>query len=303
MEGNIKVRAKARFLSQIPGVGARKRGDEFLTSPSVAQHLKQLDLVDILVPPAQKPAGPTERKPAGPGERKDPPAHPLRRLDGVTRFSAVDRAWEGKTVVILGGGPSLVMGDGLERIRSSHDREGRAIAVLAVNDAYKVAPHAGVLYAADGRWWNWHAKDEDLAAFAGQRVTVDGSAGEGNPGPDGYVLRSDSLIVYSRDPERLASGGNGGYQAINLAALAGAARIVLLGYDMKHKAGRQNWHKGHPIKSPDRWVRQWIPRFRELAAELKADGVEIFNASEETALDAFPRRPIAELLPHPGDRS
>jgi hypothetical protein len=68
---------------------------------------------------------------------------------------------------------------------------------------------------------------------------------------------------------------------------------------MKWKGGRQNWHPGHKIKSPDRWVRQWIPRFRELNKELKADGIEVINASEETALDAFPRQPIAELLPDP----
>ena len=68
---------------------------------------------------------------------------------------------------------------------------------------------------------------------------------------------------------------------------------------MKFKDGRQNWHAGHPVKSPERWVRQWKPHFRELAAELEEDGIEVFNASEETALDAFPRRPIAELLPDP----
>jgi hypothetical protein len=130
-------------------------------------------------------------------------------------------------------------------------------------------------------------------------VTIEGSEGEGGPGADAYVLRAGPTAVLSRDPARLAHGGNGGYQALNLAALAGARRIVLLGFDMKHKAGRQNWHAGHPVKAPDRWVRQWIPRFRDLARELERDGVEVINASEETALDAFPRRPIAELLPLP----
>lgn len=71
---------------------------------------------------------------------------------------------------------------------------------------------------------------------------------------------------------------------------------------MKHQAGRTNWHKPHPIKTPERWVKQWIPRFRDLAAELKKDGLEVRNASEETALDAFPRCPIADLLPDPLDQ-
>lgn len=68
---------------------------------------------------------------------------------------------------------------------------------------------------------------------------------------------------------------------------------------MKHKDGRSNWHGGHPVKAPERWVRGWIPNFRKLAAELEKDGVRVVNASEETALDAFPRARIAELLPDP----
>lgn len=218
-----------------------------------------------------------------------------------SRFGIVGRAWEGHSVVILGGGPSLADGDGLRRIRAKYDCEGRPVAVVAVNNAYQVAPHADILYYADGRWWGWHKDKPEYRAFQGLRVTIEGGDGEGAGDVDVHVMRLDTRGVLSRDPERLAHGGNGGYQAINLAALAGARRIVLLGYDMKHKAGRSNWHKGHPIKSPERWVKGWIPRFRELAAELKKDGVEVINASEETALDAFPRRPIAELLPDPQD--
>lgn len=115
------------------------------------------------------------------------------------------------------------------------------------------------------------------------------------------IIRIDSLAVLSRDPSCLAHGGNGGYQAINLAALAGAQRIVLLGFDMKFRQGQKNWHPGYPIKTPERHIKQWIPRFRELAAELRHDGVQVLNASEETALDAFERRPIADVLPHPNE--
>jgi hypothetical protein len=68
---------------------------------------------------------------------------------------------------------------------------------------------------------------------------------------------------------------------------------------MKHKAGRSNWHGWHPVKTPERYVKQFIKNFPPLAAELKRDGIEVINASEETALEAFPRRPIAELLPDP----
>jgi hypothetical protein len=70
---------------------------------------------------------------------------------------------------------------------------------------------------------------------------------------------------------------------------------------MQHKAGRQNWHAAHKVKAPARWVRAWIPHFRKLAKALEADGVAVVNASEETALDCFPRQAIAEILPAPGE--
>jgi hypothetical protein len=48
-------------------------------------------------------------------------------------------------------------GDGLRRLASSKvDRDGRPLAIIAVNNAYQVAPQADVLYYADGRWWTWH---------------------------------------------------------------------------------------------------------------------------------------------------
>lgn len=130
-------------------------------------------------------------------------------------------------------------------------------------------------------------------------MTVEGSEGEGVGDPDVYRLQIDSLSTLSREPTHLAHGGNGGYQALNLAALTGAERIVLLGYDLKFKGGRQNWHADHKVKTPPRYVAQWIPAFGRIAAELARDGVQVFNASEETALACFPRVPIAELLPLP----
>jgi hypothetical protein len=66
-------------------------------------------------------------------------------------------------------------------------------------------------------------------------VTVEGSEGYGED-PEAFKLHIAPLVALSRDARSLAHGGNGGYQAINLAYLAGAARIVLLGYDMKHRA-------------------------------------------------------------------
>lgn len=290
--------AVSRFTSTPLGKSFR-RGDKVTASSDYMDHLIGIGVIDprSVRDVNQKPVGPSEQKPAGPSEQKAPDPH-KKLLERAGRFAYVERAWLGRTVVILGGGPSLTQGDGLERIKASHDRAGLPLSIIAVNNAYQVAPHAEVLYAADGRWWTWHA--EQLKAFAGLKLQSDVAAGEGLA-EDGYIIRVNSRLVLSRDPAQLASGGNSGYQAINLAALAGAQRIVLLGFDMKRTDGRANWHAGHKITPPPRKLAEWIPRFRELAAELRREGIHVMNASEETALDAFERRPIAELIDLPSE--
>ena len=51
----------------------------------------------------------------------------------------------------------------------------------------------------------------------------------------------------SLDPDKLVTGHNSGFQALNLAVLAGARRILLLGYDGKAgQDGRTHWSGGHP---------------------------------------------------------
>lgn len=102
----------------------------------------------------------------------------------------------------------------------------------------------------------------------------------------------------SRDPLLIHEGGNSGYQAINLAYHAGAAHIVLLGFDMKTN-GKRHWFGDHPtpalnVSSP---YDVWIPKFGPLAADLAADGVAVTNCCTDSALGAFVRRPLSEALP------
>jgi len=88
-------------------------------------------------------------------------------------------------------------------------------------------------------------------------------------------------------------GGNSGYQCINLAYLWGAARIVLLGFDMQRTGGMSHWFGDHPPGlangSP---YEQWVQRFDKLAADLRQEDVEVINATKETALKCFKRVPI-----------
>lgn len=93
-------------------------------------------------------------------------------------------------------------------------------------------------------------------------------------------------------------GGNSGFQALSLALHFGAARVILLGYDMQFTGGRMHWHPDHKrsdkMHNPDqRLMNGWVVRFAELAKQTKA---EIINCTRETALTCFPRQALATAL-------
>jgi len=194
----------------------------------------------------------------------------------------VPRLWPGATIVCLGGGPSLTRED------VAHC-EGRA-RVIAINDAYLLAPWADVLYACDARWWRWH---QGVPGFAGLKY---GLERECRHFKGVQVLEQTGIEGLEAAPTGLRTGKNSGYQAINLAVHLGAARVVLLGYDMQRTGGREHWFGNHPngSRSPyDAFAR----RFASLVQPLRALGVSVVNCSRHTALTAFPRQPLLEVLP------
>ena len=97
----------------------------------------------------------------------------------------------------------------------------------------------------------------------------------------------------------VGSGGNSGFQALNLAAQFGATRIILLGFDMQgesgaHWYGRNNWSMAN---NPDQWCYlRWQRAFAAAAPELKTRGIDVINASRNTALTCFRRMSISEAI-------
>lgn len=97
---------------------------------------------------------------------------------------------------------------------------------------------------------------------------------------------------------RLGSGGNSGFQAVNLAAACKARRIVLTGFDMSLDGG-SHWHGDHLglLGNPDARMLKNCARILDAAAPaLKARGVEVLNASGRSALTAFRRVTMKEAL-------
>lgn len=113
-----------------------------------------------------------------------------------------------------------------------------------------------------------------------------------------WVLRNGGAD-FSREQNTLGTGMNSGYQAINLAALAGAGRIVLVGYRMRPlEDGRIHWFGDHPIKTHPSIFSCMLQAFNRLARKLPP-GLEIVNATCGSALDCFPKRDLESLLSDP----
>lgn len=200
--------------------------------------------------------------------------------------------WPGETVAILASGPSLTA-EQVESVR------GRA-RVIVINGTYALAPWADAMYAADARVfkWFWHQGPKPLQHvalkdFAGLKFSVSSQSGN-------YagvkVIGRGAHEGLSLDPGKLCLGSNSGYQAINLAALLGGTRILLLGYDMGVKQGqKQHWHGDYPMaqRSPYSVFRK---RFQSLVKPLQAAGIEVLNCTPGSALECFPMCTLAEAL-------
>jgi len=193
--------------------------------------------------------------------------------------------WAGAAVAILGGGPSLTA------LQVEHCM-GKA-RVIAINDAARLAPWADLLYFCDERWYRWHEKL--VRGFAGMKVTL-----------ENYRLRDEvpGLLCLERHdeagfwphPDGLCTGSNSGYQALQVAAHLGARKIVLLGFDMKPAAdGRNHFFGEHPDRVRPAFG-LFLRSFPAIARHLADRGIEVLNATPESALDCFPMRGLAEAL-------
>ncbi len=202
--------------------------------------------------------------------------------------SLIQKLFPGETIVCIAGGPSLTDTD-VECVR------GRA-RVIAVNDSYLKAPFADVLYACDKDWWLYHRW---VPSFQGLKVALDASVYSRHPWPaDVTRLANTGPLGLERDPGGLRTGRNSGYQAINLAVHLGAARILLLGYDMQRgPKGEQHWFGKHPseLNQASPFV-EFLKCFPTLLKPLAEAGVEVVNCSPRTALTCFPQMPIDQAL-------
>ena len=168
------------------------------------------------------------------------------------------------------------------------------------------------MYFADSRWWHWHAKagwpkghklplgltaaevQKRFAEFPGEKVTIE-NTGMMIPDPAVHMLHNHSARGVgvsgngglSEEPNALCTGANGGYQQVNFSTLAGAAKVLLIGYDMRFPNGRSHWHGGHPVKTAEDLYSTYARSYSTMLPQLRKSGVEVVNCTPDSAIRCF----------------
>lgn len=196
---------------------------------------------------------------------------------------SVPRRWPGATCVVAGSGPSLTQ-------QQADSCRAAGIRAVAVNDAHRLLPWADVLYACDAAWWKEH---DGALDFKGERWSshseprnekLDTAKRWGL-----HLVHGAHARGFSLDQRRINYGQNSGFQAVNLALLFGATRVLLIGFDMHIKSGYHFFGRhGHTLRNTD--PAQFIKNFNMAATDLLAHpGIEIVNCSPGSALTCFPQ--------------
>jgi len=199
--------------------------------------------------------------------------------------------WAGECVAIVAAGPSADK-VGVQKLR---DR----IHVIAVNESFRLVPWADIIYSAEGVWWSM--RGHEVSKCPGLKLTFEPNA----------IARHRIEIVKQKTVEtvwsmkmewakrgHVGSGGNSGFQMVNLAAQFGATGIALIGFDMNMNGGC-HWHVNHPVplRNPtyERFAK-WIAALDGAAPDLAQHGVDVINCSPTSSLTAFPKLSIDAML-------
>jgi hypothetical protein len=185
--------------------------------------------------------------------------------------------FEGQTVFILGGGPSLTP-DVLARV------EGKP--AIAINSTARLAPAAPVLYFAD---WGWFRDNRPIVdTFGGLVVTFCRRAWQGSTRRELILVGAD---VLSPGP------ATAGHHALEVAAAMGAARVVLLGFDCRTVGGRSHCHGDYSVQRAEYVYRDKIaPLWAGWGARMRARGLEVVNATAGSAITEFPMAELEAVL-------
>lgn len=221
----------------------------------------------------------------------------------VIDFTGKDQSWwpsfKGKTVVIIGGGPS--------RTRAQCDLvRGTDWIAIAINESWRDAPWAAILYGCDWEWWQ--DKAPAIEEFDGLRVvgTVANIRNQAQYPPEmawqephlHYLPVKAGLTTPLWRGPAVGAGSNSAFQVANWVGRCNGKNIVLLGVDC-HSPGKHchppHTHRGATQQKP-KLMKTWLMAWVNSAPEFRERGIEITNCSPGSALKEYPCADLADMV-------
>lgn len=226
--------------------------------------------------------------------------------------------WEGGEVWIIGGGPSMpiqfdVPEDIIKKVAIKelspsayspyltplHDQH-----VIGVNLAFLIGPWIDITFFGDSKFFKRFRND--LAAHRSIKISCNAKAISAAFHKDGIkYLSKDGNHRYglTKNLKKVSWNENSGCAAISLAANLGAKRIILLGFDMKLNGdNKQHWHSYYGTANRKNINPKGLPFHRHMrsigniAKDAHRRGIEIINANPDSAIDAFKKMNVKDLL-------
>lgn len=194
--------------------------------------------------------------------------------------------WRGACVICVGSGASVSQeqSDALCSVERAK--------VIAVNNAWRLAPRAQVLYAGDYQWWRVYRHEVADSGFAGERWSISREARR-DFGVKSAKRGSGSGLPSEHDGVRF--GCDSGFQAVQLAIWWGATKVLLVGYDYQRTGGRSHFFGDH--KPPLLNNLDYSRRLAIWASFARTNGLPpIVNCSDRSALRCFPQSPLLTEL-------
>jgi len=193
------------------------------------------------------------------------------------------KIWNGDTVYIVGGGPSL-KNFNWNQLKGKH--------TIAINKAFQVMPWSEVVYWTDARFYRWNKPAID--SLKGIKVTCRNAP---SLAPDVVLLTTSGRTGLDKRPNFIRAGNNSGFAAINVAFHLGVKKIYLLGFDMESGDGKTHWHEGYGIRHDHKiYERNMIGNFDGVFELLKTEGIELWNANPKSKLRSIPKCTVEDAL-------
>lgn len=220
------------------------------------------------------------------------------------------RLWDNERCFILGGGTSIpyqfnvpedVIIDVSKKIKppnmlspymtSIHNEH-----VIGINNAYQIGNWIDFIFFGDCTWYHRHRKR--LAQFPGIKVTCCRHLKGKEDDPERIKYLAKTNVGIAKDNTKVGWNKNSGSAAISLAAHLGVKQIILLGFDMSLSSiGISHWFGSHKNKNiPIPPFKRHLQGFPQIQADAQNRGIEILNASPESAIKVFRKVQLKDIL-------